>query len=472
MAPFVLIVSARVLDASLALAHDETPAGYAIGPCKGTDSKPQSKLWYQDGSWWGVLDSPDGNRIFELDGKAWKPAPNPDAVLGSHDGRADVVWDGKRLIVLLYHEHDPAQLFEFHYDPAARVYARDSGYPVALAIASGSETMVLDQDSQGRLWASYVAHKSVYVTHSETDHQVWDLPGQVVQEGIDKDDISSIVAFGGHSIGVFWSDQQRTEFGFRMRQDTDPVRDWHPLESIDHGVGNADDHIHLTTDRRGYVYAATKDSLQHPSAQMRAPDGTWTSHHDILQGGDATRPILLTAEADGRLVLLYTRWHEGTEDIAYRVSRLGELEFGAAMPFISVPNIQLNDVTSTKQPLPPGCLVAVADGDDTAWWNGWGDLPGSRHRQAEIWELVAEPRRSVPDAALALDFNAGNGHEVVDVSAHRARGALGTLRRKQHRAAQFPDEVHTRFLPRDPVDLGREARHSSRRCLQTEPVAP
>ncbi len=426
MAPFVLIVSAGVLDASPALAaHKEEPAGYAIGPCKGTDSKPQSKLWYQDGSWWGVLDSPDGNRIFELDGKAWKPAPNPGAILGSHDGRADVLWNGKRLIVLLYHEHDPAQLFEFHYERSARVYERESGYPVALAIAPGSETMVLDQDSRGRLWASYVAHKTVYVTHSETDHHVWDLPGQVLQKGIDKDDISSIVAFGGHSMGVLWSDQQRTEFGFRMRRDGDPVDKWHAVESIDRGAGNADDHIHLTADRRGYVYAATKDALQHLSAQMRSPNGKWTSHNDIMNGADATRPILLTAEHDGLLVLLYTRWHEGTEDIAYRVSRLGELEFGAAMPFLSVPNINLNDVTSTKQPLPPGCLVAVADGDGKAWWNGWGDLLGSQHPHSGALELVAEPLRPVADAALALDFDAARGHEVLDASEHRAHGALG-----------------------------------------------
>jgi len=45
MAPFLLIVSSRILDANPVLAaHDAEPVGYAIGPRKGTDSKPRSKL--------------------------------------------------------------------------------------------------------------------------------------------------------------------------------------------------------------------------------------------------------------------------------------------------------------------------------------------------------------------------------------------------------------------------------------------
>jgi hypothetical protein len=402
---------------ALALELD-APEGYAIDSCSGTDSKPQSKLWYLDGSWWCIIDSPAGNCIFELVDKQWRRLETP--VLGGHDGRADALWDGKRLIVLMYYEKAPSQLFEFEYDHHHRSY-RPTAAPVPLVIAPGSETMVIDQDSRRRLWVSYIADKKVYVAHSEADHSHWNLPGEVLQDSVSKDDISSVIAFGGHFVGVMWSDQKRDEFGFRVRADRDSLHAWHAEEVVDPGDGHADDHLHLTADRNGRVYAVTKDDRHKLNAHMRAPDGTWTNQEDILQGGDGTRPILLTAEDDHQLVMLYTRWHEGDEIISYRTSPLGALQFGAAMPFIAVPGVELNDITATKQSLPRGNLVAVADGDHIAWWNGWGAHSGPR----VSWELTERVVWPLADAALGLDFDEGSGHEVVDDSPHALRGQLG-----------------------------------------------
>src|SRR2546426_3699365 len=80
----------------------EDPQGYLLAPCSGTESKPQSKIWYNHGSYWCIVDRPEGNRNFDLSGNRWAPQQGPDAILGGHEGRADVVWDGRELVVLLY----------------------------------------------------------------------------------------------------------------------------------------------------------------------------------------------------------------------------------------------------------------------------------------------------------------------------------------------------------------------------------
>jgi hypothetical protein len=422
----------------------EDPTGYEVGSCSGTDSKPQSKIWYNDGSYWCLLDSPKGNRILQLSGNRWVPLQTPNAILGSHEGRADVVWDGARLIVLLY-DKQPS-LFEFTYDKSRRGYSRQQGFPLPLAIAPGSETMVLDEDSHGRLWATYVSDHKVYVTHSSTDHLHWDLPGQVLCDSLTNDDISTIIAYGaaggakrdsgrrrggasspvGGSIGVFWSDQRSWEFGFRARSDADAPDAWGPLEVVDQGKGCADDHVHLTADQSGRVYAVTKNAKHKLAAHMRTPDGAWSSVRDILSDGDATRPIVMTAEADSQLVLLYVRWHEGSNVIDYRTSRLGDIHFGEPRMLISVPGLDLNDPAGMKQPLPKGSVIAIADGGGMAWWNGWG-APSYKSKAAlqEGPSLAAHPTFVCETAALALAFDEGGGSVAADASPHGARAVLG-----------------------------------------------
>ena len=74
---FLLIRAPQAVSGSV-----EIPLGYELGRSSGTDSKPQSKLWYLDGSWWCVLPSDTGNRIDELQAHQWIPQDYQDALLG------------------------------------------------------------------------------------------------------------------------------------------------------------------------------------------------------------------------------------------------------------------------------------------------------------------------------------------------------------------------------------------------------
>jgi len=101
-------------------------------------SKPESKVWFNDGRWWGSLyDTASGDHhIFWLDvaaqqwrdtGVALDPRPN---------SRADVLWDGTHLYVASHVFVDgtprtgqPSQLRRFSYDDGRDTWTADGGFP-------------------------------------------------------------------------------------------------------------------------------------------------------------------------------------------------------------------------------------------------------------------------------------------------------------------------------------------------------
>lgn len=391
------------------------PTGHRLVACSGTGSKPQSKLWYDGSSFWCILDTPEGNRILQLVDHEWRvrqPLANPPL-----EGECDVLWDGQSLVVVVH--DDISWLLEFDFDPATRRYVGRSGYPLRLDLAPDSETLVIDEDSTGRLWIAYSSDGTVYVAHSLTDHLHWNLPGQVVRDGVDDDDISALIAFDGQ-VGVFWSDQERDEFGFRLRADQDDPEAWGPVEVVLAEPGCADDHVHLAADHAGRVYAATKDDDNRLQVHMRSPTGEWTSHRDVL-GSDVTRPIIMTAEADTLLVMLCTRWHQGLDTIEISSAPLGTLDFSSPSNFISVPAVHLNNVTGLKRSLPAGQVMAIATGADTAWWNVWAPAADAVE---ETWPLQAVRVTPCTTAVLALPFDEGSGSVTADV-AGGGHGILG-----------------------------------------------
>jgi hypothetical protein len=123
-----------------------------------------------------------------------------------------------------------------------RTWTLEPGFPVQTPNSRGHETMVLDQDTTGRLWTSWEGGGSVWVAWSTSaDHTQWSSPLSI-RSGLDSDDITSVVSFGS-SIGVFWSDQNRDEFGFRVHHDSNVPETWESVEIADAGSGHADDHI-------------------------------------------------------------------------------------------------------------------------------------------------------------------------------------------------------------------------------------
>jgi hypothetical protein len=367
-------LAAFVLGSLLVLlaprAHAEGLAAFSTMDNNCTGEKPQSKLWFHDGSFWAVVQGPEGVAIYERIGTAWVRANSMDGILGP-TGQADVKWDGTHLFVLLY-ANNP-QLFKYTWDGTLRIWNLVTGFPVAVPRPSGAETMVLELDSTGRLWATAEGAERVAVYYTTSaDHRTWS-GSMTLQSGISTDDISSVVAFGGDRIGVFWSDQVRDEFGFRIHHDGADPAVWDSVEIVDKGVGYADDHIHLTADSSGRIYAITKNAYDQLQVHRRDTTGQWTTVRDIA-GGHSTRGFLMVSDADQKVYALYTRWPLGTnpppDPIEYRVADVADLAFGPSVTLMSATS-GLNNVTGTKQILPAGTLCAMAAGGGKVWWNGW-----------------------------------------------------------------------------------------------------
>jgi hypothetical protein len=397
-------------------------AGWSIlGSGEGTGEKPQSKLWYNDGTWRAIIKKEGhGLWFYEFDGTAWHPSQFVDAELGA-GGAADVKWNGTELFVLSYSSHP--KLFKYTYDRALRVFNLVTGFPVTIPIATGSETMVLDQDSTGRLWAAYEAdHGQVFVCWSTSaDHRTWNTPGMVLRSGISDDDIASVVAFGGDKVGVFWSDQVRWQFGFRVHRDQDPPDVWQVQETVFAKSQGTDDHINVKAGGDGTVYAVSKDYNNDMRLHVRNPaTGKWTTKGGVISGS-GTRGIVMVSDADRALYVPYTIWGSGDLDIVLRKASYGTLSFSTLKnPLIN--GVTMNNCTGTKQVLPRGCFMTMCEGGGHTWWNGWGELPPDGPPPPPAPENVAAvvippAVEAGADAELELDLRCDEGAGTTTVDA-------------------------------------------------------
>jgi len=401
--------------ATLVVATAAGAAGFATGIVTTSDfttgEKPQSKLWLHDGSYWAVVQGPDGVAIYEKMLDTWQRCMFMDAVL-TPEGHADVKWNGTDLFVLVY-AASPS-LFKYSYDATLRIWILASGFPVMLPRPSGAETMVLEQDSTGRLWATAEGLSAIHAYYSTSaDHRAWSPDAIVLRNGVNTDDISTVIAFGGDRIGVFWSDQNRDEFGFRVHRDVDDPATWGDVEVVDSGLGFADDHLQVQADAQGRVFAITKDDYDRMQVHRRAAFGGWTTTRDMI-AGTGTRGILQICDLENRVYALFTRWDITPNPIEYRTADLDSMQFGGNSNFMNT-TYGLNNVTGTKQPLPAGHLMALATGGNRVWWNGWTPNSETRVRPASPTGVLAALRAGPTRVEIAWQAPAGTAPDGYHV---------------------------------------------------------
>ncbi len=265
-----------------------------------TSDKPQSKLWWNAGSWWADMWTSGGWHIFRLDRgtETWVDTGVGNDTRGST--LSDTLWDGSHLYIASHvvavstnqapvasQSGQPAKLYRYSYSNGT--YTLDSGFPTQISNNS-SESMTIDEDTTGAIWATWtqVAGSStagwtntVYVNDSAPGGTSWATPFVIPASDANPspDDISAVVAFGSNKIGVMWSDQLTGSVYWDTRTDgTAPSASssWHDQAAVK-GNGQADDHLNLKAlqaDPSGRVFAAVKTSLDDTStdpslAQLR-----------------------------------------------------------------------------------------------------------------------------------------------------------------------------------------------------------
>ena len=127
----------------------------------------QSKLWFNDGLWWGVLSDRSSEEYhihrYEWASHSWNDTGT--LVDERNFSKADALWDGNHLYAVSAGPNSTnsahsARVSRYSYNAATRSYALDPRFPVTVT-NSGMKTIVLDKDITGKLWVTYTKNNHV-----------------------------------------------------------------------------------------------------------------------------------------------------------------------------------------------------------------------------------------------------------------------------------------------------------------------
>ena len=379
-----------------------TDTGYRDFSYSGTSAptgqRPQSKLWVNDGFWWGALYN-KSSRQFEIYRFNW--ATDTWTATGTLiDSRAkssaDALWDGSRLYIMSAVPpgsggDNSIRLMRYSYNSASKTYSVDSGFPVTI-ISRNVELVVMEKDTLGKLWLTYTydnpsSGRSVYVSHTTTNDLTWITPYVIPLSGannLNSDDISAIVSFNGN-IGVMWSNQDTNSMYFGVHSDGASDSSWTANPALQ-GPKYVDDHINLkslTADSSGQVYAVVKTSLNdvnppnssEPLILLLRLDnsGSWTRRTVWRVSDNFTRPIVLLDTQNRNIYTFGTQEYPNQTSGAIYYKQIplddpgAQFTTGLGTPFmVFSTDTHINNASSTKQNLNSSTGLLVIAGDDTS----------------------------------------------------------------------------------------------------------
>ncbi|MHB0923438.1 MAG: hypothetical protein ACYC3H_05685 [Bellilinea sp.] len=376
---------------------------YGTSASAPTGQKPQSKLWFQDGIWWGILynKTTSAFEIYSLDwsSQTWQST----GVLVDSRPRtsADVLWTGDQLFIAsamnpnLTVPDKKLYVKQFSYDAISKTYALVS-YTELWGFAV--ESVVIDIDTTGTLWATFTDYDqsgvmSVFVAHTQGNQSNWTTPYVLPISGADNlavDDISTLVAYNG-KIGVLWSNQVTGDINFAYHLDGagDDATDWTFNPAVSGLPNYADDHLNiksLNADSSGQLFAVIKTSLNDtPLPNSGQPlivllildnNGSWSRKEVATVADNHTRPIVLIDNQNRQLYVFMTLQYSGQPNGAIYYKQIDLDDSGAQFPAgIGTPFIEfttdthINNASSTKQVLNGITdLVVIASDDHSRYY--------------------------------------------------------------------------------------------------------
>jgi hypothetical protein len=367
-------------------------------PSAPTADKPQSKLWYADGTWWGILysnprsDLPRAFYIQRFDAATQSWSNTGVAVDNRDRSHADALWDeaSSKLYVASTIRSGAAKLYRYSYRDGT--WSADEGYPIRLT-ENGSESITIAKDADDRLWATISqvpdgsgacaedAQCSIRVLHSLDHDYRWSQPMDVPVGAtlVREDDISAIVSLaGGDQIGVVWSNQLDGSFQLAIHEAGAPDTSWSP-QTIEVAPRASDDHINLKTDAAGRLYMVVKTSLNDVGSEprtsplivvyVREPNGVLRSGTVWTIADDVTRAQLVVDDVHGRILVAGAQPGSGGA-IYYKTASISDLVFDPGLGTPIVASGSVNNPTMTKQTvdLADGVLILAGDSDGHTYW--------------------------------------------------------------------------------------------------------
>jgi hypothetical protein len=426
------VLLASLILGSVASASTPTTVGYrdfGFGGAlasRATSDPEQSKLWYNDGSWWGGLFVSSGTgsggshfNIFKFNAVTHSWADTTVRIDSRDHSHADYLWDGTHLYVVSSKSlcdtvfdgpqkcNDSLRVYRFSYNALTTTkYSLDAGFPKFLAggafvgpnfTGGGSNAVTIARDSVGELWLAYTRddpttagppitgfHSNVYLAHS-ADGVTWTTPARFAsapdgQPG--EDNTAAVVAFGT-SVGVYWTDKHASGASaayFAVHNDGDPVGTWSSNEQIVTGTNAIENQVNLKADAAGKVYAVAKTGV---ADQIRLFDrtpgspGTWAAHNVSTSGNGNTRAQVAIDDVNHVAYVFSSSGSTTTGTIYVKSAPLSTLSFptGKGAAFISsASDHSIDDVTLTKQTVGTTTGIIGEASDRLSFWFLHGEL--------------------------------------------------------------------------------------------------
>ena len=415
-----------------------------------TAQAPQSKLWFADGRWWGILADADGQ--FSIHWLDWRTQAWHDThtLVDERSGaRADALWSDGSLYVASSGTKptaagDAIRILRFRYDPDSARYTLDDGFPVVLP-GGGASDLTIARDGTGRLWLSYLGANGLALATSDGDDQRWSDPFRpLAPNGALPAESAAIVAQPDRVVLVWTAAAQNTLFSATHDPGDDPRSDWVVTPTTVDGLVDGPDQLDVKagSEAGSPVLAAVKTSLaERATSNPRDPqllllalqdDGSWEQHVVSLVTDRGNWPLVSIDEAHGEVIVFSVSPGSGGR-VFYKRATLDRLEFGVGVgePFVASDlDGQLNRPTSTKQPVSAesGVVVLAADDRTGHYAHGAMSLGGVAPGSAPSGAWVV-PRSTVDGVVLFSDtFDARPDGEQLAGGWELSDPTTGTLR--------------------------------------------
>ncbi len=428
-----------------------------------TGEKPESKLWWNDGYWWGSMYNSTTNayHIYKLQ---WGTQTWADTGVKIDDIRdpldpettkADALWDAatNKLYVASHvftknaapvSQKNYARLFRYTYDAVNQTYLLDTGFPVAVN-KDKTETLVMDKDSTGRLWVTYVSRPTgnsnqyqVYVNTSSggglNNDASWGTPFvlpapavPITASRVTSDDISTLIAYN-NQVAVVWSNQVSGTLNLALHPDgSNPQADWQHIEApLPPGV-IMDDHLStksVVANADGQLFVAVKFKGTNPTDPevgviARDTDGSISFHKYSERQHNDTRPILVLDETAKKLYV-FVAGKEGGSQICYKtlnikppgqLDTMGNFQNGdCGIKFIEDDIYKdMNNPTSMKRNASSltGIVVLASDDKNGKYYahNVLGDPPPVVDATSPARGVLTAPLTSTISVSFSKDMN-------------------------------------------------------------------
>lgn len=425
-----------------------------------TGDVAQSKLWFHDGAWWGLLLASNADQFhihrFDWSGGIW--IDTGVAVASRATVQPDVIAEGDQLwIATGGGQPTPrrtAALFRYTYVPDEVRYELDPDFPVAITDEQ-ARGLTMARDASGRLWAAWTSGDGLKVSHTLDNDWVWtdafvpDLPGaDLVPDAV------AIVGYGD-TVALLWTSEDVDELTVGVPDAADSTA-WEHVSIGIAGLAPSDDHLAATVaeTRAGLrLYAVVETSLDEvqgssagdPQVLLVTIEPDLSSRLALVGriSDDQSRPIVVADEENEVIYVVATSPGSGGT-IVVKASSMDEISFpsGEGAPLIEIEGLAaLSDATSTKQALSSATGMVVLASDPVAQRYAWvaATLPGGNSPSTD-----PAPDATPVDAPLLLStfdpFPVGNPldpmwevrangdatFEIADIDARRVAAVTAT----------------------------------------------